>query len=124
AGEERKVALWTEMKHALRQSCFDNAVGDVTGTRNRVVRSVRHGKTIEDASDVRARARRVGDQDDRAAPAAKARKRIAGLREGGDAVVHDAPDVAQQDVIVARERTKLFHRGNLDGTQNQQTTEP
>ena len=33
--------------------------------------------------------------------------------------MHDAPDVAQKDVIVARERTKLFDQGNRHCDLNQ-----
>ena len=44
----------------------------------------------------------------RAAAGAKARQRVAGRRKGGDAVVHDAPDVAEKDIVVARKRSKSF----------------
>ena len=50
----------------------------------------------------------IGDEDHRAAAGAKARERVAGFRKGGDAVVHDSPDVAKKDVIIARKRSKSF----------------
>src|SRR5215472_138191 len=107
------------MKYALVQSRFDNAVGDVAGAHDGVVSIVRHGKTIEDALHIGASARCVGDQDHRTALLAKTRERVASLRKGGDAVMHDAPDVAKKNVIVARERTKLFDRGNRHCDLNQ-----
>ena len=57
------------------------------------------------------RPRRIGDENDGAALAAKPRQRIAGVGEGGDAVMHHAPDVAQHDVVARRERAKILGEG-------------
>ena len=96
------------MEHAFAQSCLDDAAGDVAGTHDGIIGVARHAEPIEYPLHRRARPRRVGDQDHRATLGAKARERIASRRKGGNTVVHHAPDVAKKDVIVARERGKLF----------------
>ena len=53
-----------------------------------------------------ARARRIGDQDHGPALRAEARERVTRFRCGGDAVVDDAPDIAEQDVVGGRERAQ------------------
>ena len=59
------------------------------------------------------RPRRIGDENDGAAVAAKPRQRVARVGEGGDAVMHHAPDVAQHDVVARREGAEVF--GELEG---------
>src|SRR5262249_18727036 len=56
-------------------------------------------------------ARRVGDQHHGATAGAKARQRVAGRKRRGDAVVHHAPDVGQNDVVARRERRKTVDEG-------------
>ena len=46
---------------------------------------------------------RVADENNRAAPPPKRHKRIRGLREGGQTIVQDAPDVAQDRLIAIRD---------------------
>src|SRR5271155_2881151 len=96
------------MKHALARSRLDDAAGDIAGTHDGVITIVRHLEAVEHALHRRTWPRRVGDEDHRAAADAKARERVAGFRKGGDAVVHDSPDVAKKHVVIARERSKSF----------------
>ena len=58
-------------------------------------------EAIENAPDRGARTRCVRDQDHGAAAGAKPHQRIAGRRESLDAVVHNTPDIAEHDVMVA-----------------------
>jgi hypothetical protein len=60
--------------------------------------------------------RRIGDQNHGAAKPAKPGQRIARVRRGGDAIVNDAPDVAQHDIVVGRERGEMTQeRGGVAG---------
>ncbi len=47
-------------------------------------------------------------------PPRKRMQRLAGRRKGGNPVMNHAPDVAEQHVIVARERLKSFDEIGLD----------
>ena len=59
-------------------------------------------------SDALLRNRRVGYKNDRAAFAAKSRERGASAREGRDAVVYDAPDVAKEHVVTAEQLASVI----------------
>ena len=47
--------------------------------------------------------RSVADQNDRAAPTPERNKRLRSWREGGYAIVHDAPDIAKNRVVAIRD---------------------
>src|SRR3954452_24352373 len=91
----------------------DDAPRQVAGGDDAIVRRARHGEAIELADDGAPRPRRVGDQERRAPLLTEARQGLAGWREGLDAVVDHAPDVAQ-DHVVAR-RDLLEARDEADG---------
>src|SRR3954469_17652270 len=101
------------MMHDLVLALADDAPRQVAGGDDAVVRRARHGEAIELADDGAPRPRRVGDQDRRAAPLTEARQGLAGWREGLDAVVDHAPDVAQDHVIAGRDL--LEARDEADG---------
>ena len=77
---------------------------------DRVVGFARHAEPVEDAHHRRARPRRIGEQDRRATARAKARKRLACRRKGGNPVMHNAPNVAKQHVVIAHERREMVAR--------------
>ena len=95
---------------------LDHGAGDIARGHDGVIGLARHMQPLELARHLFARARRIGDQDDHAAARARAHQRVAGVREGGDAVVHDAPDVAQHHVVVGRQRGKLRDQRRQCGT--------
>ena len=95
------------MEQALPGPRRDHGAGDVAGGDDAVIGVARHLQLVELARHHLARARRVGDQHHRAAARARAHQRVAGVREGDDAVVHHAPDVAQQDVVAGGERREM-----------------
>ena len=67
-----------------------------------------HAQPVKYRLHRRPRARRVGDEDHRAALGAKTDQRVAGLWKSRDAIVHHAPKVAEQHVVIARERGEAF----------------
>jgi len=96
------------VEHARSGARGDERAGDVARTHDAVVGRARHAQPVErQARHPLARPRRVGDEHHRAAALAEARERIAGIGRGGDAVVDDAPDVAEHDVVVAGERGEV-----------------
>ncbi len=95
-GEDRAVALGPEVEQALSGARLDHAAGDVAGGDDGVIGLARDMQLVELARHHLALARRIGDQDHGGAARARAHQRVAGMREGGDAVMHHAPDVAQQ----------------------------
>ena len=72
---------------------------------------MRHLELVEQAHHHAGRTRRIGDQEHGAAAGAEPGERVAGMREGAHAVVHDAPHVGQHDVVVARERSEILDEG-------------
>ena len=92
------------MEHALGEPRLDDASRHVAGTSDRVVGVRPDPEATKKPLHRVGRKRRVGDEDHRAAAGAKPRKRIGGLCEGGDAIMQHAPDVAEQNFIVACER--------------------
>ena len=60
---------------------------------------MRHVQPAQHALDAARRARRVGDEHDRAAAFAEAGQRADGLGIMRHAVMHDAPDIAENDVV-------------------------
>ena len=92
------------MEHALGEPRLDDAARHVAGTGDRVIGVTPDPEAVEKSLHRVGRIWRVSDEDHRPAADAKPRKRIGGLREGGDAIMHHAPNVAEQNVIVACER--------------------
>ena len=104
------VAFRAEMKDVVAEPAFDNAAGDVAGTRDRIISIVRHAEPVENALHGNAGPRRIGNEDDGAAARAKPRQRLAGRAIGGNAVMDDAPDVGQQHVVGLRQRFEMFEK--------------
>ena len=63
-GRSRSGPRWNTRS---AQFCFNDAAGHVAGAGDRVIGVARHVETVENSSARRARPRRVGDQDHRAA---------------------------------------------------------
>ncbi len=106
--EQRHIPLGADVEHARSGARGDERAGDVARTHDAVVGRARHAQPVERLTrHPLARPRRVGDEHDRAAALAEARECIASIGRGGDAVVDDAPDVAQHDVVVAGERGEV-----------------
>ena len=61
---------------------------------------MRHIQIIEKRDDPPARTRRVGDEDDAAALLAKSPQGIGGFFVLDDAIVNDAPDIAEDDIVI------------------------
>ncbi len=101
------VALRAEMKHILRKAAFDNAARDIAGTGDGVIGIVRHVQPVKNALHGEPGPRRIGNQNNRAAALAKFHQRLARLLERRNAVVHDTPDIAEQHVVVTRQRLKM-----------------
>src|SRR5215203_5421709 len=113
AGEDRLVALRADVMHDLVLALADDAPRQVAGGDDAVIGRARHGEPVELADDGAPRPRRVGDQDRSAAPVPEARQGLAGWREGLDAVVDHAPDVAEDHVVAGRDL--LEARDEADG---------
>jgi hypothetical protein len=57
------------------------------------------------------RARRIGDEDDGAALAAKRMQRLAGFGEGFQPIMNHAPDIGEHDLHATHEVAQLFDKG-------------
>ena len=100
--EDRKIAFRPDVEHGAATG-RDLGARHVPRRRDAVIGIGGDVEPIELARHPFRRPRRIGDEDDGAAVAAKPGERIAGLRECGDAVMHHAPDVAQHDVVARRQ---------------------
>ena len=96
------------MEHALGEPCFDDTAGYVAGTGDCIVAVAPDTEAIEKSLHRLGRIWGVGDENHRAAPGAKPRERIDRICKGRNAVVHHAPDIAEQNVIVGCKRCKSF----------------
>ena len=117
-GEDRAVALGPEMEQALPGARRDHAAGDVAGGDDGVIGLARHMQLVELARHHLALARRIGDQDHGRAAGARAHQRVAGVRESGEAVMHHAPDVAQQHVVIGGQRREMRDQGRQGGARH------
>src|SRR6056297_1083070 len=70
---------------------------------DRVPRIARHAETVELCLDGPSWARGIGQENDVATAGAVSLQRGHGRPEGRDAVVHDAPDIAEKRVVVRRD---------------------
>ena len=77
---------------------------DVAGAYDRVPGVAPHARFFQHAFDPFGGDRRIRDQHHRAALAAKARQSCAGLGMGRAAVVHDAPNVAEDGLVARQQR--------------------
>ncbi len=105
--EDREIAFRPDVEHgaAARR---DLGARHVARRRDAVIGVGGNAELVELARHPFRRPRRIGDEDDGAAVAAKPGQRIAGLGEGGDAVMHHAPDVAQHDIVARRQGAEAF----------------
>ena len=92
------------MEHALGEPRLDDTTRHVAGTGDGVIGVAPNAEAIEKPLHRVGRIWRVGDEDHSPTAGAKLGKRIGGLREHGEAIMHHAPDVAEQNVIIACER--------------------
>ena len=103
----------------------DPQPGKIARRDDGIPRFARDTLPVEQRRDIRSRGRRVGDQHDGAPLPPKLPQRKGGLRIGANAVMHDAPDIAENHIIsgesagAAEWRMGRFMiRGGLDGTPN------
>ncbi len=75
------------------------AQGNGAGGDDVVIGIGRHGAGVEHHRDALARYGCIGYEDDGAATGPEAQQRVACRLEGAVAIVQDAPDVAEHDVV-------------------------
>src|SRR5262249_21100399 len=75
---------------------------DIAGADDSIPGVAARAGPVEYALDTGRRHRRIGDQDDRAALAAEARQCVAGLGISRAALVHHAPDIAEERLIACQ----------------------
>ena len=101
--DQRQIARRADMVERRAAARGDHADRNVAGGDDRVESVGRDAEGERLVADDRIGARRVGDQDDRPAAAAKGGERLGRGAEGVAAVVQHAPDVAQDRVVAARQ---------------------
>jgi hypothetical protein len=77
---------------------------DVAGTHDRVPGVAPYARFFQHAFDPLGGDRRIRDQHYRAALAAETRQGLAGLGIRRAAIVHDAPNVAEDDLVARQQR--------------------
>ncbi len=113
--EDRQISRRADMRDPFARPLDDQRAGDVAGAHDRVVAVTRHLEAVDELLHELARARRIGDQHDGAATFAELAQRIARVRSRRDAVVHDAPDVRQQHVVVRRNGREMAAEAGCGG---------
>jgi hypothetical protein len=101
------VARRTNVAQALAAAARDDLAGDVAGRHDAVIGLRRHAQMRDLADYRRARTRRIGDEHHRLALRADPHQRVAGGGKRHFAVMHDAPDVAQEHVIGGRDGREM-----------------
>ena len=96
------------MKHGLCKPGLDDPARHVARACDRIIGLTGDFQTVKYARHRIPRTRRIGDQDRGAAAGPKPHQRVAGCGKSLDAIVHDTPDIAEHDVVVARERFEMF----------------
>jgi hypothetical protein len=102
------------VKNALAAAGHDGRTGDISRGDDAIEHGVRHGQLIQKAQHDFGGARRIGDQDHGSAALAEARERLDRLRKGRYAVVDDAPDIRQDNIVTRRERGKAVGERDHD----------
>ena len=105
--EYRHVALRSEVKDALLRPLAHLVMRHVAGGNDRVISLARHLQPRELPLHLRAWARRVGDEYDARALRACPHQRVAGRRKRLHAVMHHAPNVAEDEVVAGGEFGKM-----------------
>ena len=93
---DRPVAIRPEMVDARADLAGEEVAGDIAGRQDVVIGIARHAHALEHRQHAALAAGRVGEEQHDAAGGAIAHQGIDGGGMGGDAVVHHAPDVAEQ----------------------------
>ena len=109
--EEVFVAVLADMKHLMQPAFGDQRFGDVAGGDEPVPGLPRHPLLIEHVGHLRRGTGRVRQQDDRAAVLAEAGQRRTGRLQRPEAVMHDAPDIADEEVVLCQQRAGLIQAG-------------
>jgi hypothetical protein len=104
--ENRQVALGAEVIDCALPLC-DDTPRHIARRHDGIIADARQAKLIEVVPDNRTWTRRVGDQDDRAASLTKACECVRRLRKRNDAVVHDAPDIAQEHIVAVGQQLEM-----------------
>ena len=95
------------MEDRLPRPAGDDRGRHVAGRDDAVISLADDAEFVEQVDDIAPRPWRIGDQHHRAARLAESGKRLSGLRKRRDAVVHHAPDVAENDIIERSETEKV-----------------
>jgi hypothetical protein len=110
--EEGDFVRRAEMKQAPAGALDEQGNGDVAGRDDRIIGFARNAKPGELRRHDPAGVGRVRHQHDRAAACPEAAKRLGGFLEGHESIVDDAPDVAQNDFVSAREIGQSAHQAS------------
>ena len=97
--DQSPVAFRADEIDLLRPLRLDQLAGDVAGADDRIEGAIGHADAGELAHHAVGAARGIGDQHHRQARLARRLQRGAGLQEGGLAIMHHPPDIAENDVI-------------------------
>ena len=110
--QNAKVAFGAEMKHRPCTTIDQRIAREIARGEDRIARIGGYGEPFEHADNGRAWPRRVGEKDHGPSAGAELLKRFAGKRPGTQAVVDDAPDIADQQIVTGNNRAeaiKAFH---------------
>ena len=113
--EQGQVAFRTEMEGGLARPRQQKDAGDVAGRRDGIVGRACDAELVELLGHDVAGPRRIGDQDDAAAPGTEAHQGLARVGERHVTVVNHAPDVAQNDIVVGGEGAELIEQRGQTG---------
>ena len=105
---DRTVALRAEPEHFLARVVGDEEPGQIAGADDRVIGLVGDAELAQLALHRIGGPRRVGDQDDGAALLAIGVQRLAGFGKRLKPVMHDAPDVGEDDLHAVNEVAQLL----------------
>ena len=104
AVEQHQVPIGAEMVQQAKPLRGDVRAHQVARGDDCIPRIPAHRLLVEKPDDALAGQRRVGEQDDGAAACPETGKRFSRCRKGKPAVVHHAPDVADEHVVALEQR--------------------
>ena len=104
--ENRQVALGAEMINSALP-LRDDVPRHVAGGHDGIIAAARQPELIKVVPNNRTWTRRVGNQDDRTSSLAEAYECVGRLWKGNDAIVYDAPDVAQKHIVAVSQQLEM-----------------